>query len=151
VTKRKVYKGHHFKHTVAKGNARVQYGDVYNLGSCCHQSLALAPPDSHSIRIEKYKEVQLKFAIVTLLVLSVLERILEHLLTVIPGAIGGRISVFEDALGRTWRIDIDTISGWQVSTSGTCLPLKQNPNQLQRNSMASCYTNLRTTEDCNVY
>ena len=124
----KVYKGHYFKRAVAKGNARVQYGDVYNFGPCRYQGTALMWQDRHAIRTEKFAEVQVQVAIVTLLLFKILEKMLEALLNSLPGAVGGRISVLEDALGRSWRIDIDTISGWPVSTDVAQVALPPNLN-----------------------
>lgn len=54
----KIYRGHHFKDTIARDNARVQYGDVYNIGACAHSSLALQRQPNNMLRTEKFEEVQ---------------------------------------------------------------------------------------------
>ena len=115
----KVSRGHQFERTVAKGYARVHYCDYYNLGSCSHECLPLQQQNGRLHQRTNFEEAQVQGVVVTALVLKVLETFLNYILSVIPRAVRGRVTVLEDAFGRLWRIDIDTISTWQVSID-TC-------------------------------
>ena len=110
----KISKGHSFKQLVAKDHSRVQYGDTYKLGSCTHSSTGLDVQVGGALQSMRQTEAQTQAMIVTLLVL-IFQDFLKYILNAIPKPIGGRVSVFEDAFRRIWRIDIDTISDWQVS------------------------------------
>lgn len=113
--KNKVSKGHFFKNTVARDNARVQYGDTYNYGTCKRNCLELEKRQEKHQTVVKLAEAQVRATIVAVLLLNILENFFKYVLSTIPKPIVSRVSVLEDAFGRTWRIDIDTISTWPVS------------------------------------
>lgn len=118
--KTKFFRGHNFKHSVAKGNARVQYGDTYNIGSCAHDTQTLQRHGRATTRSPTITEAQIKAALVSLLILKIVEDFFRYIIIAIPRVVGGRIAVFQDAFDRTWRIDIDTISSWRVSIPVSC-------------------------------
>lgn len=115
-----VSRGHNFKQNIARDQLRVQYGDVYNVSPCSCQSLILKLQEQCMNQQKQSLEQQRQ-----------LQYLLTYLQSIIPRAIGGRISVFEDALGRTWRIDLDTICTWK-EFDGLLLNKFENDRGLQR-------------------
>ena len=99
-----ISQGHNFEHAIAQDQSRVQYGDTYNINSCdskCHHLI--------STLLEQFQSQQIQFADLQKQLID----LMKYVQNTIPSSITGRISVLEDAHGRSWRIDIDTISGWK--------------------------------------